>query len=361
MITLGLLSIALSVAPIPHLAPVGRTSPFIPVSGSMPMAINHDAEHAHLVLMANDGRVISGPHPMTKDETVDILALMPEIRGLDEAAYLQLMHGDKAVNTAWVVEPALSRRMPLVEQAVSPQRGTWTKVIGWQDEGALDNEDLPAGAGRIDGAALSSPVPRDEAVVRSGWWVYLERDVQMRTDHGDLRIDLREDAAPSTCRNFRALAAMGFYNGTIAHRIIPKGRNGRPFVIQGGDPLGTGEGGPGWWAPLEPSFLGHDYGVISMARADDPDSAGSQWFIALDREETARLDGQYCAFGEVFAGADVIDSMASVELADTDYLSSRPLNPPRVNLTRIMPAPPRTPGKGRKDPRVKPATLRDPA
>ena len=103
---------------------------------------------------------------------------------------------------------------------------------------------------------MSAPVPRDEAVIRSGWWVYLERDVHMRTNHGEFRIDLREDAAPSTCRNFRALASMGFYNGTIAHRIIPVGRNGRPFVIQGGDPLGTGEGGPGWWLPLEPSFLG---------------------------------------------------------------------------------------------------------
>jgi len=360
MITLGLLNFAMSAAPVPHLGPVGRTSPFIPVSGSMPMAINHDADNAVLVLMTHDGHVLSGPHNMVKDVTVDILELMPEIRALDEAAYLQLLHGTQPVNTAWVIEPALSRRVPIVEQVALPESGTRTRVIGWQDEGAFDNDDLPEGAGRIDGAALSAPVPRDEAVIRSGWWVYLERDVHMRTDHGELRIDLREDAAPSTCRSFRALASMGFYNGTIMHRIIPKGRNGRPFVIQGGDPLGTGEGGPGWWTPLEPSFLGHDYGVLSMARADDPDSAGSQWFIALDREETARLDGQYCAFGEVFAGADAIDSMAAVELADNDYFSSRPVQPPQVNQARIAPAPSRTPGKGRRDPRVKPSVLRDP-
>ena len=92
------------------------------------MAINHDAEHAALVLMTHDGRVLSGPHSVVKDETVDILDLMPEIQGLDEAAYLQLMHGDKPVNTAWVIEPALSRRIPVVEQVESPQRGTWTKV-----------------------------------------------------------------------------------------------------------------------------------------------------------------------------------------------------------------------------------------
>jgi peptidyl-prolyl cis-trans isomerase B (cyclophilin B) len=180
----------------------------------------------------------------------------------------------------------------------------------------------------------------------------------MLTDHGEFRIDMREDAAPSTCRNFRALASMGFYNNTIAHRIIPKGRNGRPFVIQGGDPLGTGEGGPGWWLPLEPTHLGHDYGVMSMARGQNPDSAGSQWFIALDREETARLDGQYCAFGEIFMGKDAIDSMAAVELGDTDYLSSRPVQPPRITVARLAPAPTRTPGKGRMHQRVLPTNRR---
>jgi peptidyl-prolyl cis-trans isomerase B (cyclophilin B) len=358
MFTVTLLCTVCAAGPVPRLAPQGRTSPFIPLNGAMPMAINHDADNAVLVLMNHEGDVLSGPHQVEQGKVVDLLVLMPVIRSLDEAAYVQLMHGEQPINCPWVIEPALSRRIPIVQEVESPERGAWTKIVGWQDEGALDNDELPDGAGRIEGAALSSAAPRDDAVIRSGWWVYLERDVHMLTDHGEFRIDMREDAAPSTCRNFRALASMGFYNNTIAHRIIPKGRNGRPFVIQGGDPLGTGEGGPGWWLPLEPTHLGHDYGVMSMARGQNPDSAGSQWFIALDREETARLDGQYCAFGEIFMGKDAIDSMAAVELGDTDYLSSRPVQPPRITVARLAPAPTRTPGKGRMHQRVLPTNRR---
>ena len=91
-----------------------------------------------------------------------------------------------------------------------------------------------------------------------------------------------------------------------------------------------------------------------MARADDPDSAGSQWFIALDREETARLDGLYCAFGEVTSGGDVIVALAQVPIGDTDYLSSRPVDPPSIMLANLVPAKPRTPGTGRPDSRVSP-------
>lgn len=362
MISVWVLTTAVtSVMAIPRVTLVDNHGPFIPATAAMTVAIKHDDPTARLVLMSHDGRVIAGPIPIAPQQKIDLLEAMPALRTADDALYLQLLHGDRPMNTALVIEPALSRRMPLVEQVETPQRGVWTKVVGWQDEGANDRDDLPEGAGRIDSAALSAPVPRDEAVIRSGWWVYPERDVHMRTDHGELRIDLREDVAPSTCRNFRGLAGMGFYNDTIAHRIINKGRNGRPFVIQGGDPTGTGEGGPGWWVHLEPSSLGHDYGVLSMARSDDPDSAGSQWFIALDRQETARLDGQYCAFGEVMFGEEAIDSMAGVELADTDYLSSRPIKPPVIELMRIAPATPRTPGEGRRENRVKAPALRDPA
>ncbi|MCH2136278.1 MAG: peptidylprolyl isomerase [Phycisphaerales bacterium] len=350
-----------AVGSIPRIQLVDNHGPFVAAGKPMMVAMRHDEPTAAIVLMRHDGTVLHGPLSLVPEQKINLLEAMPSINTLDEAAYLQLLHGEQPINTALVIEPALSRRVPLVEQVETPGRGTWTKIVGWQDEGAEDREDLPADAGRINGAALSEPAPRDASVVRSGWWIYPERDVRAKTDHGEMWIDLREDTAPGTCRSFRALAGMGFFNDTIVHRVVPVGRNGRPFVIQGGDPTGTGEGGPGWWTPLEPSFLPHDYGVLSMARADHPDSAGSQWFIALDREETARLDGQYCAFGEVILGEDTIDSMAAVELADTDYLSSRPVKPPVIELMRIAPATPRTPGTGRKETRVKPPDSRDPA
>ncbi len=329
--------------------------PFIPASKPIKLKHTEDVNGGTIVLMTHDGRVLADPVTLGDGTVTNLTDEIPLLATIDEAVYLQLIRPNgQAVNAPLVIEPALSRRVPITEQVDSPERGTWTKIVGWQDEGALDRDDLPDGAGRIDTAALATAVPRDDAVVRSGWWVYPERDVRFQTDHGELWIDLREDVAPGTCRNFRALAGMSFYTDTVFHRIINEGRNGRPFVIQGGDPNGTGDGGPGWWLPLEPSHLPHDYGVVSMARVDDPDSAGSQWFIALDRRETARLDGQYCAFAEVIKGTSTIESMRTVELADTDYLSSRPVHPPRIELVRIAPAPPRIPGTGRVHAPVRP-------
>lgn len=350
MLPLTVLTSVLLAAPASRIQLTENHGPFIPATAPMQLKHTLESTGGTIVLMDHHGRPLASPVTLVPGANVALLDAMPIIRTLDEAAYLQLIGADgKAVNAPLVIEPALSRRVPIVETVDSPERGQWTKVVGWQDEGAIDNDALPEGAGRIDHAALDAPVPRDDAVVRSGWWVYPERDVRLYTDHGEIWIDLREDVAPNTVRNFRALAGMSFYNDTICHRIINAGRNGRPFVIQGGDPTGTGEGGPGWWLPLEPSHLPHDYGVVSMARGDNPDSAGSQWFIALDREETARLDGQYCAFAEVIKGGDAIETMRAVKLADDDYLSSRPVKPPTIEQCRIVPAPPRTPGRGRID------------
>ena len=151
-------------------------------------------------------------------------------------------------------------------------------------------------------------------------------------------------------RMFVEVARKGFYDGTIVHRIVPADRNGQPFVIQGGDPTGTGDGGPGYDLPLEPSRLPHDFGVVSMARNDWPDSAGSQWFVCLSREATARLDGQYCAFGYAVEGADAIVKIAAGEVAD--LATGRPKSPESVLRASVQPAPALIPGKGRPDARV---------
>lgn len=128
---------------------------------------------------------------------------------------------------------------------------------------------------------------------------------------GKIEIKLHPETAPKTCANFEKLVQDGFYNGLTFHRIIPG------FMIQGGCPNGTGTGGPGYQIPGEfaangfPNDLKHKRGVISMARAMDPNSAGSQFFIM--HADAPHLDGQYAAFGEVVSGMDVVDEIAGVK------------------------------------------------
>ena len=127
-----------------------------------------------------------------------------------------------------------------------------------------------------------------------------------------IRVELYPDKAPNTVNNFLSLVNRGFYNGLIFHRVIAG------FMIQGGDPEGNGTGGPGYRIPGEFSANGftgnditHERGVISMARAGHPDSAGSQFFIM--HELADYLDGQYAAFGKVIEGIEVVDEIAGVK------------------------------------------------
>lgn len=139
-------------------------------------------------------------------------------------------------------------------------------------------------------------------------------------DFGEIKLELYPDIAPETVRNFCYLARQGFYSGTTFHRII------KGFMIQGGDPEGTGNGGPGYCIKGEFSINGfendlkHERGVISMARRSRPyNSAGSQFFIC--HQDSPHLDGSYAAFGRVISGMEVVDAIASV---DTDA-NNRPL------------------------------------
>ncbi|MBC8309780.1 MAG: peptidylprolyl isomerase [Planctomycetes bacterium] len=213
-----------------------------------------------------------------------------------------------------------SRKVPVVEEALRPDGETkYSKIIGWEDEAEEDGVDIP---------------------FVSGWRVYLDQDAIIETSDGDIRISLRPDVAPNTVWNFRELALGGFYQNTSFHRIVPMTSKGHPFVIQGGDPTGTGSGGPGFWLPIEESTLQHDFGVISMARASDPDSAGSQFFLCLSREGTARLDGQYCSFGETIEGEDVIRKIAATPLSNP--ASGKPVNPPQIKRVTLVSAEPKS-------------------
>ena len=125
---------------------------------------------------------------------------------------------------------------------------------------------------------------------------------------GVIRAELYPEVAPNTVRNFVSLVQKGFYDGTIFHRVIPG------FMIQGGDPEGTGMGGPGYEIRGEftangfQNDLNHTRGVLSMARTAAPDSAGSQFFIM-----TEDLDGQYASFGMVIDGMDIVDAIVNTK------------------------------------------------
>lgn len=127
-------------------------------------------------------------------------------------------------------------------------------------------------------------------------------------DGGTIKAELYPEVAPNTVNNFLYLVNKGFYNGVCFHRVIPG------FMIQGGDPEGSGMGGPGYVIKGEFSSnrfnnaLKHDRGVLSMARTNRPDSAGSQFFIM--HQKSPHLDGDYAAFGKVIEGIDIVDRIA---------------------------------------------------
>ncbi len=138
-------------------------------------------------------------------------------------------------------------------------------------------------------------------------------------DGGVMKLELYPDIAPKTVENFVSLVEKKFYDGLIFHRVI------KGFMIQGGDPEGTGMGGPGYSIPGEFSANGfennlkHTEGVISMARSMDPDSAGSQFFIM--HKNSPHLDGSYAAFGKIIEGMEVVNKIAETK---TDW-SDRPM------------------------------------
>lgn len=142
-------------------------------------------------------------------------------------------------------------------------------------------------------------------------------------------VELEPKVAPNTVANFIALVKDGFYDGLIFHRVIPG------FMVQGGDPDGTGMGGPDYSIKGEFSSngfentLAHERGVLSMARSKDPDSAGSQFFIMV--EEATHLDGDYAAFGKVIEGMDVVDKVVAVERDGSD----KPLEEQKMKTVEV--------------------------
>lgn len=156
--------------------------------------------------------------------------------------------------------------------------------------------------------------------------------VRIQMNNGDIMlIVLSNKDTPKTIANFKKLVSEGFYDGLIFHRVI------EDFMIQGGDPTGTGYGDASV-ATIKGEFtsngvnndMSHTRGVISMARSNDPDSASSQFFIV--HKDSPHLDGNYAAFGKVFAGLDVVDKIATVETDSND----RPLNEQKIKSIKFI-------------------------
>ncbi len=234
---------------------------------------------------------------------VDLAVLFPslwESKAYGEVLYAQLYAGDQPTGPAIVLQPMVSQSYA----------------------------ELDARSGQLSW----TPSPR----TFTGYRAYVDQDMLMSTSEGDILIRMRPDHAPNTVWNFMSLGAGGFYTDIIFHRIVTKPNR---FVIQAGDPLGEGSGGPGYMVDLEDSKLPHDFGVISMARSRDPNSNGSQIFICLSRAATKALDGRYTGFGQAISGADVIN-----KIADTPLNGESPVNPPKIKSVSLVNAAPRGTG-----------------
>ncbi len=143
------------------------------------------------------------------------------------------------------------------------------------------------------------------------------------TTEGTIKLDLDPSVAPQHVNSFVFLAREGYYDGVIFHRVIPG------FMIQGGDPTGTGTGGPGSQLKSEFNPTKHTRGVLSMARTNDPNSAGSQFFLM--HADSLFLDNQYTAFGKVTSGIEVVDKIVSAPRDKND----RPNKPTKINKVTI--------------------------
>src|SRR5213594_4432272 len=161
----------------------------------------------------------------------------------------------------------------------------------------------------------------------------------IKTNEGEMVVQFWTDAAPNTIENFKKLARQGFYDGTIFHRIV------KDFMIQGGDPNSKdpakensyGQGGPDYKIKAEFNDHPHDRGVISMARAADPDSAGSQFFICL--APIHRLDHQYTTFGKLIKGDDVLEKIGDTPVTKNSMGEmSKPTKRVVIESVKIVPA-----------------------
>jgi len=323
----------------------------IPVRVTVPTTVSGRAE-VHLIAPAT-GRLITRSSIDTG--TVDLGAIFPLLwtDRNPRVRYAQLVVDEQKIGPPLVIEP-------LVTPAKAEDRLTSILRAAALLDNATENVrsilSLPVSARQRLRDEIAMREPRER--VYSGVRVWTLERIIFETTAGELELALRPDAAPRTAFHFLTLCKGGFYIGTTFHRVVKEDAQGNPFLIQGGDPTGTGVGGPGFSIEFEPSSLAHDFGVVSLARMpQDPNSGGSQFFICLSREGGRPLDGQYTAFAEVVGGATTIQTIAAVPVgpidpADERSPRERPLEPPVITGIRVTSSTPARPE------RVEPEDLR---
>lgn len=177
------------------------------------------------------------------------------------------------------------------------------------------------------GLILAAPRPISAADEKLAAKEKQKPQVKLATDAGDIVLELWPDVAPGHVANFMSLVNKGFYNGLTFHRVVPG------FVIQGGCPKGDGSGDPGYSIKAEFSNKPHERGTLSMARRNNVDSAGCQFFICLDRERCGALDNQYTVFGRVISGMEAVDKIVALPLAKG---TERPIKPPKILKALVL-------------------------
>lgn len=297
------------------------------VDRPMPMTVHADSGDVEIRLF-EFGKAEATARAAAAPGGVDLAALLPVVWSRQDPGvlYAQLFVSGKPIGPAVVLDP-----MVTVDKATIRDPSTMSPTGDERRGVPIFDKDLRK--------VTNQPA---RPVVFSGMRAYVDKDVIFETSMGEIRFRLRPDQAPNSVYNFRQLVEGGFYTDIIFHRIIPP-RAGKPgFVIQVGDPTGTGSGGPGYQIDLENSKLPHDFGVLSMARSGgDPDSNGSQVFICLSREATQGLDGRYTAFGQAIAGGDTIMALGTVEVQ-----GQRPVDPPVLERAYLVDAAPFGTGSG---------------
>lgn len=282
------------------------------INRSMPMTVSvpsgaEGVVEIGLFAPGEPGSAVSEPSERASAEAgrVDLAGLFPVLWTTSKPGtmYAQLLVGGKKVGSPVVLQP-----MVAVEYAQDPGGN---RPPAWQSRGSL---------------------------AYSGIKAWSDKRVVLETSLGEVEIAMRPDVAPNSVWNFLQLVEGGFYTDVIFHRVVPATQNGHPFVIQAGDPTGQGDGGPGHMIDLERSPMEHDFGVISMARTNDPNTNGSQFFLCLSREGTSFLDGRYTAFGQTVRGGEAIVSISNVPIADPSR--GRPAEPPVIKSARTVAAPP---------------------
>lgn len=284
------------------------------VNQPMPLSVTA-GEGRELVLLTPDNEeVVRAAVPDGATE-IDAAALMANLYSHTSVHYLQLVDDGAAEGAALVLQPLIRVRNPVLRYT---ERGPFVET--WI-------------------------APSEQEKNMSGFRVYIERDAVLHTTLGDIRLVMRPEHAPNTVWNFLHLVEGGFYTRIPFHRVVGTSSGGPGFVIQAGDPTGSGSGGPGYRIDLEPSTLPHDLGVISMAReGSDIHTAGSQFFLCLSREATARLDVQYTTFGQTIEGIEVVKKIGALRVGAQD----RPIDMPWIETAELVPAAPRTPGEAPK-------------